>query len=300
MIDYRLLQALAAVVAEQGFEKAAAVLCLTQSAVSRRIRQLESMIGEPVLERSQPPKLTASGSRLLNHLQQVRQLEAALGFAAGDQPSAPLQVRLATNADSLGTWLPKALVSQAEHEVTPPLLFDLLVVDQSVGLKRMKAGEVMACICDEPQPVPAGRVVPLGALRYRLVASPRLLAQYNYQGLHQLSQLPCLVFGRDDLLQHQFLQRVASVSPSLLHQCPSSEGFRQAVQAGLGVGLLLDLQIGTAIEQGELIDLAPGDYLDTPLYWHYWQTESPALAALRQRVTAVAATYLEPLPEPTT
>ncbi|MCA1928414.1 LysR family transcriptional regulator, partial [Rheinheimera sp.] len=79
MIDYRLLQALAAVTEQGGFEKAAATLHLTQSAISRRIKQLESLLGQPVLMRGSPPMPTATGQLLLNHLQQVRQMETALG-----------------------------------------------------------------------------------------------------------------------------------------------------------------------------------------------------------------------------
>ncbi|HHU7940593.1 TPA: LysR family transcriptional regulator, partial [Escherichia coli] len=38
--DYRTLQALDAVIRERGFERAAQKLCITQSAVSQRIKQL--------------------------------------------------------------------------------------------------------------------------------------------------------------------------------------------------------------------------------------------------------------------
>lgn len=295
MMDYRLLHALDAVISEQGFEKAAQQLYLTQSAVSRRIQQLELQLGAPVLERSQPPRPTPLGIKLLNHWQQVRQLETALGL---EQSSQPLTVRLATNADSLATWLASALAPAATQACTDDLLYELVVVDQSIGLQRMKAGEVMACICDSPQPVAAGLVEPLGAMRYRLVASPTLLARYAYQGLTDLPQLPCLVYDRDDLLQHQFLQRVAGFKPQRIHLCPSSEGFRQAIHAGLGFGLLPDQQLGDALDRGVLVDLTPGHFLDTPLYWHYWQTESPALQALRRRVKAAAQRSLQPCVEP--
>lgn len=60
MIDYRLLQALSAVIEQGGFERAALVLHLTQSAISRRIKQLESVLGKPVLLRSSPPAPTAN------------------------------------------------------------------------------------------------------------------------------------------------------------------------------------------------------------------------------------------------
>ncbi|MDZ7867985.1 MAG: LysR family transcriptional regulator ArgP [Rheinheimera sp.] len=282
MLDYRLLQALAAVTAQGGFEKAAAQLHLTQSAVSRRIKQLEAVLGQPVLQRCTPPRPTLAGQRLLNHLQQVRQMEAALGLA--DQEVQLL--RLATNADSLATWLPQALVLADQ----PQLCFDLVVEDQSVSLKRMKQGDVMACICDSPQPLNGGAVMPLGALRYRAVASADFIRRYQLQPLtaNALAQAPCLVFSADDALQHRFLQDIAGIHPSHVHLCPSSEGFLKAVLAGLGFGLIPELQMQTHFANGELVDLAPGYFLDTPLYWHHWQTESPLLRQLRLQVLARA------------
>lgn len=56
--DYRTLQALDAVIRERGFERAAQKLCITQSAVSQRIKQLENMFGQPLLVRTVPPRPT--------------------------------------------------------------------------------------------------------------------------------------------------------------------------------------------------------------------------------------------------
>lgn len=289
MLDYRLLQALAAVSSQGGFEKAAHHLHLTQSAVSRRIKQLEAILGQPVLERTVPPKPTPAGLLLLNHLQQVQQMESALGLAEQDVQS----VRLATNADSLATWLPEALVLPNK----PNLRFDLVVEDQSISLKRMKQGDVMACICDSPTAINGGDVMPLGALRYRAVASPAFIERYllSPNTPQKLAKAPCLIFSTDDLLQHRFLQDFAGISPEHVHICPSSEGFLKAVLAGLGFGLLPDLQMQPYITRGELVDLAPGFYLDTPLYWHHWQCESPLLRQLRLQVQVQAAASLQPI-----
>lgn len=289
MLDYRLLQALAAVTAQGGFEKAAAALHLTQSAVSRRIKQLEAVLGQPVLQRTTPPRPTLAGQQLLNHLQQVRQMESALGLI---EPEGPVRLRLATNADSLATWLPQALVLPE----LPQLSFDLVVEDQSVSLKRMKQGDVVACICDSPQPVNGGAVMPLGALRYRAVASPEFVRRFELSPLTgaKLAQAPCLIFGLDDVLQHRFVQHVAGAPPERVHICPSSEGFLKAVLAGMGFGLLPELQMQEHFARGALLDLSPGYYLDTPLYWHHWQTESPQLRQLRVQVQAFATQCLVP------
>ena len=55
MFDYKLLSALAAVVEQAGFERAAQVLGLSQSAISQRIKLLEARVGQPVLVRGTPP-----------------------------------------------------------------------------------------------------------------------------------------------------------------------------------------------------------------------------------------------------
>ena len=54
--DYRTLQALDAVIRERGFERAAQKLCITQSAVSQRIKQLENLFGQPLLVRTVPQR----------------------------------------------------------------------------------------------------------------------------------------------------------------------------------------------------------------------------------------------------
>lgn len=55
MLDYKLLEALAVVVDQGGFERGAHYLGLTQSAVSQRIKLLEARLGQPVLVRAPDP-----------------------------------------------------------------------------------------------------------------------------------------------------------------------------------------------------------------------------------------------------
>ncbi|MFQ3221056.1 MAG: LysR family transcriptional regulator (chromosome initiation inhibitor) [Paraglaciecola sp.] len=288
MLDYRLLAALAAVVQEGGFERAAQILFITQSAISQRIKQLEAQLGQPVLIRSTPPSATTLGQKLHNHWQQVQQMEASLNLL---EETVRLTIRIALNADSLATWLPAALVGESLQNIS----YDLIVEDQGVALKRMRQGEVMACVCSDPKPLNGGKVVRLGGMRYRPFASPEFMRRYQINQLSnkQLADIPCLIFNRDDALQHQFTQYMAGTEPSHIHLCPSSEGFVQCALAGVGYGLLPELQIRQHMDSGQLTALVPNYYVDVPLYWHYWRTESPIMASLRQRVCIVAAEYLE-------
>ena len=58
MLDYKLLEALALVVQDGGFDKAAHALHITQSAVSQRVKLLEEQMGQILLARTTPPRLT--------------------------------------------------------------------------------------------------------------------------------------------------------------------------------------------------------------------------------------------------
>lgn len=296
MFDYKLLAALAAVVEQGGFERAAQVLGLSQSAVSQRIKLLEARVGQPVLQRSTPPAATELGQRLLNHVQQVRWLERDLGqsvpaLAGGSQPE---RLRIALNADSLATWWAPAVAAFcAEQQV----LLELVVEDQEVGLKRMRAGEVAACVCAAERPVAGARSVALGAMRYLALASPAFVARHFPSGVQaeRLAEVPAIVFGPDDQLQHRYLAALGMHGGFSYHLCPSSEGFVRLASAGLGWGLVPALQVETQLARGELVDLLPGQFLDVPLYWHHWRQGGELLASLTRHLGQAALQTLQPI-----
>ena len=140
--DYRTLQALDAVIRERGFERAAQKLCITQSAVSQRIKQLENMFGQPLLVRTVPPRPTEQGQKLLALLRQVELLEEEW---LGDEQtgSTPLLLSLAVNADSLATWLLPAL---APVLADSPIRLNLQVEDETRTQERLRRGEVVGAV----------------------------------------------------------------------------------------------------------------------------------------------------------
>jgi LysR family transcriptional regulator, chromosome initiation inhibitor len=46
------------------------------------------------------------------------------------------------------------------------------------------------------------------------------------------------------------------------------------------------------MQSGRLVDLFPGQHVDTPLYWHHWQQESAQAARLTAAVLKAARLYL--------
>lgn len=289
MFDYKLLAALAAVVEQAGFERAAQVLGLSQSAVSQRVKLLEARVGQPVLVRTTPPTPTDVGRRLLNHVQQVRLLERDVqGQVPGLNDNAtPERLRVALNADSLATWWAAAV---GQFCADKNLLLELVVEDQDVGLKRMRAGDVAACVCATDRPVAGARSVLLGSMRYRALASPAFMQRHFSHGVNTqaLTKAPAIVFGPDDFLQHRYLAAQGVEGGFLHHLCPSSEGFLRLAQAGLGWGLVPEQQVINELAAGELVELQPQQWIDVPLYWHHWRNGGELLDQLTDHLLDAA------------
>ena len=240
--DYRTLQALDAVIRERGFERAAQKLCITQSAVSQRIKQLENMFGQPLLVRTVPPRPTEQGQKLLALLRQVELLEEEW---LGDEQtgSTPLLLSLAVNADSLATWLLPAL---APVLADSPIRLNLQVEDETRTQERLRRGEVVGAVSIQHQALPSCLVDKLGALDYL-----------------------------DDMHQ-AFLQQNFDLPPGSVpcHIVNSSEAFVQLARQGTTCCMIPHLQIEKELASGELIDLTPGLFQRRMLYWHRFAPES--------------------------
>src|SRR6185437_2695498 len=155
MLDYASLAAIAAVVREGSFERAARALNVTPSAVSQRVKQLEERLGSVLIIRGQPCTATDAGRRLCSHVEQVGLLEQELrGALPGLRPHGVdddrITVRVAVNADSLDTWFIEAA---AEFTAHADALVDVSLDDQENTVDWLRSGEVLAAVTAHAQPV---------------------------------------------------------------------------------------------------------------------------------------------------
>ncbi|MEH6773125.1 MAG: LysR family transcriptional regulator ArgP [Cereibacter changlensis] len=289
MLDYPLLEALAAVHRRGSFDLAAAVLNLTPSAVSQRIKALEERTGTLLIRRGQPCAATETGLRLIRHLEEVTLLEQALAQDLPGPPAGPATVRLAVNADSLATWVIPALAA------TEGMLFDLVIDDQDHSQDWLRRGEVAAAITGHPGPLQGCDTVPLGALRYHATASPGFVARWLPEGPTPaaLAQTPALTFSDKDRLQGDWLLALTGrrfAYPT--HRLASSTGFVDAALAGLGWGMNPEPLVASHIAAGRLVEIAPDTPLDVPLYWQYARLTAAALAPLTRAIRQAAAQTL--------
>lgn len=283
MLDYKLLEALSAVVELSGFEKAGASLGLTQSAVTQRIKLLETRLGQAVLIRTPTLKPTELGKQLLSHVRQVQLLEHDLRMKVPVLGMHKTHLRVALNADSLATWWTACVADYCREN---RILLDIVIEDQNVGLKRMRDGEVAGCICSSEQAVQGARAVYLGSITYRAYARQDYIDDYFKNGLNDstLSSAPAIVFGPYDQLHETFLRKLGYSGVFPYHICPSSEGFAKMIMAGAGYGILPDIQVVQEVNNGQLIWFAKEHTIEVPLYWHYWRQGGALLEGLTSQL----------------
>jgi LysR family transcriptional regulator, chromosome initiation inhibitor len=294
MLDQALVAAVAAVVREGSFERAARALNITSSAVSQRVKLIEERLGAVLIVRGQPCTPTPVGARVCLHAELTGLLEAELRRELpelaqhapdGGRPT----LRIAVNADSLGTWFIGAMAAFGDVDGA---LLDVAIDDQDHTAEWLRRGHVLAAVTSIAAPVQGCRSKRLGAMRYAATASPAFVRRWFAGGVtaQALSLAPGLVFNRKDRLQEQWVRRVIKRDLDLpTHWLASTQAFVDASLAGVGWGMNPLPLVREHLRAGRLVELLPLRRLDVPLYWQSARLPVPTLDRLTACVVQTAA-----------
>lgn len=260
------------VVDEQNFDKAASVLAITQSAVSQRIKSLEQAIGQPVLIRAQPIVATGIGKKLLAHYQQVKLLEQdIIPEISGDKKNETITANIASNADSLATWLITA-ISDVCHEYN--VAINIRLADENRTIHYLKDGEVFGALSTHGHALPGCTLDKLGDIHYLLVASPSFIKRYFSDGINEqsLARAPAVAYDQNDDMHIKYIEKTFGLTGGAYpcHTVRSSEAFVNFAKQGLAYCLIPKLQIQAELASAELINLMPENPIIRTLYWHHW------------------------------
>ncbi|ANS86576.1 LysR family transcriptional regulator ArgP [Vibrio scophthalmi] len=285
-LDYKWVEALEAIVQLGSFERAAESLYVSQSAISQRIKQLEKFLAQPALIRELPPRPTPIGKKLLGLYGRVRLLESEfIPELMNEATSKPLEVSLATNADSLATWLLPSLTSILKQK---RIALNLIVDDEGRTLDKLRSGEVAGAISLESQSIAGCDADYLGRVDYLCVASPEFYQQYFAQGVNResLQNAPTVAFDHHDDMNDRFIHQHFNLPKGsvLKHTVRSSEAFVKLALSGVAYCLIPKLQIEDELACGSLINITPDFILSHRIYWHHWQLETGVLKLLSQAI----------------
>ncbi|MDR6174592.1 ArgP/LysG family DNA-binding transcriptional regulator [Nocardioides zeae] len=226
------LAALVAVVETGTFDAAARTLHVTPSAVSQRIRALETQVGQVVVSRSVPCRATSTGEVLVTLGRQTALLAAEADRRLGGG-SAVLRAAVAVNADSLATWFHDVLEVAAGWE---RVALELYVEDQAHTLRLLRQGRVLAAVTSDPTPVQGCSVRAIGGLRYHPVVAPALLERATVDGRLDWSLLPLVRFNERDDLQHEIVAAAGATPPEVVHRVPTTADMAEAVRRRARLG----------------------------------------------------------------
>ncbi len=282
------LATLLAIVEHGTFDAAARALDLTPSAVSQRVRALETAVGRVVVQRTTPSRPTAAGQVLVRLARQHALLAAEAAAELGG--SGTVELAVGVNADSLSTWFADVVIEAGTWE---GVALRLSVEDQAWSADLLRRGAVLGVVTSDPTPVQGCRVAPLGAMRYRPAATPALAERWRRGRGPDWAGMPVVVVNEKDALQHDALA-ARGIVPAVVHRVPTSHDFLAAVRAGLGWGMLPEPQLRPGVADGTLVGL-PGAHVDVPLHWMRWRLASPALDRLGDAVARAAAGSLRRL-----
>ena len=281
------LAALLAIADHGTFDAAARHLHVTPSAVSQRIRALESQVGRVVVQRTTPCRPTAEGEVLLRLARQVQLLQDEVGGELGaTEPGGRSVVDLpvAVNADSLATWFRGVVADVATWDA---VALRLHVEDQAFSAGLLRSGDVLAAVTSEPTAVQGCSVERLGTLRYVPAATAGLAQRWRRGRRPDWSAMPVVVFNEKDDLQHEVLRGRGVAAPPVAHRVPTSADFAEAVRLSLGWGMIPEPQLDAS-----LVPLVRGLHVDVALHWQRWRLDSPVLDRLTDVVRRSAARTL--------
>jgi LysR family transcriptional regulator (chromosome initiation inhibitor) len=197
-------------------------------------------------------------------------------------------LRVAVNADSLGTWFIAAMTAFLEGDRA---LLDIALDDQEHTVDWLRSGEVQAAVTANPRAVQGCDSVALGKMRYVAVASPGFVQRYFPRGVTPaaLADAPSLNFDRKDRLQARWIRGVCKRDVDVpVHWLPSIQAFVDAGLAGIGWGVNPLPLVQVQLHNGTLVELIPGRTLSVPLFWQHTRLQMPMLARLTRAVGSAA------------
>ena len=255
MLEIRHLETLTAIRDGDSLQEAAERLHLTQSALSHQLRDLETRLGTPLLNRrTRPARLTTAGLRVLaladEVLPRIRATERDLQRLAAGRTG---RLHLAIDCHSCFQWLMPAL--DAFRVQWPDVALDLSAAFSFAPLPALVRGDLDLVITSDPQPLDAVEYLPL--FKYELVlavSESNPLAGSKFILPEQLADQTLITYPVDKQRLDVFTAFLdpADVEPAAVRKAELTPIIAQLVASNRGVATLPNWALTEYMNQGWL------------------------------------------------
>ncbi|MBN8943070.1 MAG: LysR family transcriptional regulator [Rhizobiales bacterium] len=270
-----------------GFVEASERLNLAQSTVSKRILELEDVIGGPLFDRSSRAlRLTRAGEASLSLAADMLALELRFREAAGGAATFSGPFRFGVTELVALTWLPKFIVAmKADY----PGLVPVPEVAASIDLfEKLGANELDLVIGLDPPPGSAFAAVPLQGVKLEWVCAPGFGPATDTIPLKELINYPILTQGQGSGLQRLVLDWAVAngLTVNQVVQCNSLNVLAGLAASGLGITFLTASYFAPEIASGKLRIIATEPPI--PLLHYFAVHRAQDLSPLGARMAAIA------------
>ncbi|MFF5864413.1 LysR family transcriptional regulator [Pseudomonas sp. NPDC012596] len=253
MVSFKQLEALFWIVELGGFEPAATKLNMSQSAISKRIAELESTFDIQVFDRSKRnARLTTKGLQLFEHASLVLKQRDILISQVSSKSVLVTHIRLGVTELVGMTWLPSWI--RQIHAVYPRLKIEPTLDTSQALFHKLEQEELDVAIVPDVFGTHRFGQVGLASIRNEWMCAPHLLADRHNIDLASLTE-------------HTLLgQSTSSAAGTFLEGWLSGQGihFKQVLRAnnllgqvslamsGLGIAYLPSENLTHVVKRGEL------------------------------------------------
>lgn len=236
-----------------GLEEAAQRLNTTQSAMSKRIQELEAILKVPLFDRSRRRvQISPQGERLMVLTREMLNLRNRMMDFSSAQTAAPRNLRLGVTELTAVTWL-SSLIQRIRGSHPTAILEP--VVDASVHLiESLKADDLDLVIVPDAFREPQFEIIPLDSVEYAWLCSPDYLADVARIPLQELGRHTIIVqrhaSGLGDLVKRWLEDNGVAVENSL--SSSSLTAIASMTLAGLGISYLPRRISDSLVSSGQL------------------------------------------------
>lgn len=242
------------IVEDGSFSRASLGLHISQPALSKQIRELESEIGVKLLARSVRGVIaTEAGLAVYQHAKAVlKQIDGTLSIAmqAGGGIAGQVGIGLPWTISSLF-----GLSLLAEVRATLPHVRLEVTEGPSADISRMLSqGKLDLAVVFGANSHAALRVEPLAAESLWLAGAKGTLERHRPYGLEEAARLPLLLMSRPNGIREEIERIWATndVAPQMVADVNAPALLIEAVQAGLGFGVLPSCAVDQKLLDGSM------------------------------------------------
>jgi DNA-binding transcriptional LysR family regulator len=194
VITLKQMEALCAVARLGSFERAAARLHTTQSAISKRIQEVESALGADLFDRSRrTARLTAKGEEVRVLAEEILAARDHLVEVAARKEVAPRRFRLGVTELTAMTWLPRLI--QELRAAYPELLIEPQIGPGALLHEQLMKDELDLIVAPELRERRGFTVVALGEVQNAWMCAPSIAPGREVLPLAEIGQFTLLVQG---------------------------------------------------------------------------------------------------------